>query len=636
MKRFLLFATVVAMLFGCVKNDVPTETPNVGSMERLPHFYGYAMPELDAPQTRGVADLTKRWHSPLLDDLTVKFLNGETADMDFVKETVKEWEACTGLQFKFLDDNTQDALIRIQFDDRSLTSWALTGTDHARVVDQTQATVQFSNWFRLDERFMRNEVLRAFGQVIGLDLEFRHPKFHPVWISDENGNIKEDEIRAYWESQLNSFITWEELKEYVIDPLEYHVSKEAIDCSDEYDPNSVMNWPFYDMIAENIPVLEYRDYPISELSEEDKRFASELYSELPKDTVIVKTVEKLLPLVAFDFTGSTLDMNLAGNTDFAVVWNWDDEVDEPYLLENQECGEYRYPENTTGEYEYSIEWDMTGSGPHRVVVCEIIEQEPNEALPNASDALTGFDLLSGNYASDFDFYVCDNQALRTIRVVGGTAFKPQTFQFEGKDALKALYLNQIGDSKIVVRNCPNLVTLATSTFIYGNSGWGKFALVPESYEEENSVARIIPESDPVTRWPELPEYQYSLSNNSTSGLVISNCPNITQLSLENTRLTSLNLSSLTKLNYLYLSSPLNGIVGGVTTNIEGRNLYNVLSTLPTCTGSKDGTVIVRGIDSYGSDYTDIYIRINILTSINKLMENKNWTIKWESGAVPMQ
>ena len=134
--------------------------------------------------------------------------------MDFVKETVKEWEACTGLQFKFLDDNTQDALIRIQFDDRSLTSWALTGTDHARVVDQTQATVQFSNWFRLDERFMRNEVLRAFGQVIGLDLEFRHPKFHPVWISDENGNIKEDEIRAYWESQLNSFITWEELKEY--------------------------------------------------------------------------------------------------------------------------------------------------------------------------------------------------------------------------------------------------------------------------------------------------------------------------------------------------------------------------------------------------------------------------------------
>ena len=64
--------------------------------------------------------------------------------------------------------------------------------------------------------------------------------------------------------------------------------------------------------------------------------------------------------------------------------------------------------------------------------------------------------------------------------------------------------------------------------------------------------------------------------------------------------------------------------------------YNVLSTLPTCTGSKDGTVIVRGIDSYGSDYTDIYIRINILTSINKLMENKNWTIKWESGAVPMQ
>ena len=79
--------------------------------------------------------------------------------------------------------------------------------------------------------------------AFGLDLEFRHPKFHPTWITDANGNIDEAKIRTYWEEQLNSFLSWEELKKYVIDPLEDHSL--LIRSTDEYDPNSVMTWPFY-------------------------------------------------------------------------------------------------------------------------------------------------------------------------------------------------------------------------------------------------------------------------------------------------------------------------------------------------------------------------------------------------------
>lgn len=144
--------------------------------------------------------------------LTVKFLDGSAASQAFVKDAANEWAKYANVKFNFLEDNTQPALVRITFDNASLTSWALTGTDHARVTDQTQATVQFGNWFRLDDRFKRNEVLRAFGQVLGLDLEFRHPKFHPTWITDANGNIDEAKIRTYWEEQLNSFLSWEELK----------------------------------------------------------------------------------------------------------------------------------------------------------------------------------------------------------------------------------------------------------------------------------------------------------------------------------------------------------------------------------------------------------------------------------------
>ncbi len=272
MRKLFLLAAIGLVLSGCSQNDVPADGPNAQPTQSVPHFYGYALPDDSAPATRGVADGTKIWPKEVVKNgLTVKFLDGSAASQAFVKDAANEWAKYANVKFNFLEDNTQPALVRITFDNASLTSWALTGTDHARVTDQTQATVQFGNWFRLDDRFKRNEVLRAFGQVLGLDLEFRHPKFHPTWITDANGNIDEAKIRTYWEEQLNSFLSWEELKKkYVIDPLEDHSL--LIRSTDEYDPNSVMTWPFYEMLAENIPVLDYDDYPVNELSELDKEF----------------------------------------------------------------------------------------------------------------------------------------------------------------------------------------------------------------------------------------------------------------------------------------------------------------------------------------------------------------------------
>ena len=236
MRKLFLLAAIGLVLSGCSQNDVPADGPNAQPTQSVPHFYGYALPDDSAPATRGVADGTKIWPKEVVKNgLTVKFLDGSAASQAFVKDAANEWAKYANVKFNFLEDNTQPALVRITFDNASLTSWALTGTDHARVTDQTQATVQFGNWFRLDDRFKRNEVLRAFGQVLGLDLEFRHPKFHPTWITDANGNIDEAKIRTYWEEQLNSFLSWEELKKYVIDPLEDHSL--LIRSTDEHDPN---------------------------------------------------------------------------------------------------------------------------------------------------------------------------------------------------------------------------------------------------------------------------------------------------------------------------------------------------------------------------------------------------------------
>lgn len=78
--------------------------------------------------------------------------------------------------------------------------WALTGTDHLEVMDkQAEPTVHFAQWRRASDARKRSDVLRAFGQVLGLELEFRHPRFSPGWVTIEGTDqIDEEMIKEYW------------------------------------------------------------------------------------------------------------------------------------------------------------------------------------------------------------------------------------------------------------------------------------------------------------------------------------------------------------------------------------------------------------------------------------------------------
>ena len=85
---------------------------------------------------------------------------------------------------------------------------------------QSEATMHFAQWRRAGDAQKRSDVLRAFGQVLGLELEFRHPMFHPAWITNADGSVNETAIREYWENELANYIAWDELKKIVLDPLE--------------------------------------------------------------------------------------------------------------------------------------------------------------------------------------------------------------------------------------------------------------------------------------------------------------------------------------------------------------------------------------------------------------------------------
>ena len=87
--------------------------------------------------------------------------------------------------------------------------------------------------------------------------------FHPAWITNADGSVNETAIREYWENELANYIAWDELKKIVLDPLEDQAF--FIHKTEYYDQWSVMNWPFYEMIARNIPPIEFDEDYITEL-----------------------------------------------------------------------------------------------------------------------------------------------------------------------------------------------------------------------------------------------------------------------------------------------------------------------------------------------------------------------------------
>lgn len=627
MKRLFLLSTVLFLLCSCSNDDgLKPGQPDGENTAMIPHFYGMARLENPAPETRGVANTQKVWHKSMAKEkLTVKFLNGTERYQAQVKEVVREWEKAAGVRFNFVKDD-QDALIRVGFDyiPGMMSSWAITGTDHLQLYDQQQEpTIHFARWRRSPDQLKYSDVLRAFGQALGLELEFRHPTFDPGWITDENGNVDEARIREYWERELKNYITWEELKKMVLDPLQDQPS--LIYKTDSYDPESVMTWPLYEMIAKNIPLIEFEDDYKTELSALDKKFIQEIYGPTlgefyPED--------RYLNLIEFDYTGTTPEFTLTTNKNIAVIWDQDAE----------EATNYYLPTNVSTEYTFTATHTFAENKKHRIIIAEFLDW--GQEIPTESTALTAFDLTHGVGAENFDIKLL-NKALESIRIMGGEGFISQEFNFTGYNNLRELYLVGTLDSRVTLENCENLEIFATSRSVYkpqtlkGPSGL-TVASTPEAngyYKVEGPVAEWANESISIPEGIGKAEPTYSLSDLNGPGITIRNCGNLKEISLENTRVKNIDFSNLPHLEYIYLSSTQSYLVSGGSKDNNGEYLCAAFSTLENRKDLPSGVIVLRGITrgTNPADYMYVFLNLEKFIQIDNLFKSKNWTAVWDSG-----
>lgn len=411
------------------------------------------------------------------------------------------------------------------------------------------------------------------------------------------------------------------MKKIVLDPLEDQAF--FIHKTEYYDQWSVMNWPFYEMIARNIPPIEFDEDYKTELSENDKAFVQSLYGEsfggTPPDNLFV-------PLIEFECTGSSTRFSVTTTKNLGVRWDYGGSND--YTV-------YDLPAYTTSEHTFTINKIFDETKTRRIVIGEVLDY--GEAMPDYSYALTRFDFKGANNAGAIDIKPI-NHALSYIRIIGGSDFSSREFNFTGYEYLKELYLVRIGDSKVILDNCPNLETFATSRGI-----WKPEELNSGAIEADFDFGDI----EPLYAWPDYPDTIYSLSD--TGGLTILNCNNLKQISLENTELTNFNFGNLPALEYVYLSSFNNYIVGG--TDPYGKLLLDAVNTLPTKAPDAKGSIVLRGIAFrfYPSEnetgnaigpitpirpnpvYDQIPIDRVLYNSVNQNLSARNWNVVWDSG-----
>lgn len=645
MKNLILKLTFILLFvvstLSCSRVEDNHFTPDSGNSNISPHFYGAAMLGPEYTGTKGVANTQKIWNNIFAEKhLTVKFLNGTAQNKEFVKEVASEWEKYAGIRLRFLDDeSTSDALFRVGFDmyPGMMSSWALTGTDHLEMFgEQDEPTIHFALWPRVSEAVKRSDVLRAFGQALGLELEFRHPRFNPSWIVDNEGNIDEEAIRSYWENELSDYISWEELKEMVLDPLSDHAF--FISKTPSYDPLSVMNWPFYQQIAENLPLTQYAEDYNTELSENDKSFIRSLYGEsfngLPDSTDYYKIME-------FDLIGTSARIYVQTYKDIVFIWDEDERL----------CSHVKIPAGATLPYSDTVVFHCTTAQNRRVKVGEMLEYGETRSLNSTSNALDLIRFEEGRFIKNIIIPPL-NMALRQFEYLGGPNLSGQTFTFTGLRNLRAIFLAHIQDSNVSIQNCINLKTFGTSRYLAIPSQIsGPSHVIHGVYDEETQSYPIVAHPyaiwSPIstmstdnntnsfyyTFWPSHAEYLHSIS--SINQFSINTCQNLEYLILENTRLTNINLNGLQNLKYVYVSSENGYIVGGLNSNGDSY-LANMFQSLPSRNGRERGQVIVKAVSEYYMNAVNLYygpilMTFPALNTIESVCNTKNWLFVPDSG-----
>lgn len=280
MKKTLLFLNCLLLLLaGCSQNELDQDyvSGSRNSQSSKIRWYGTKLSE--GIQTRGVADGAKRWNQDA--GVYIKFINSpaDQTIIEKVRQTAAEWEEYAGIKFHFVEqDKRADVRIAFDWNNNDWLTWSYTGSDAKFVADQNQPTAVFGGIEYLDETEFKGDVLRLFGQILGLEYEQRHQEW------SKNGYWKDaSQLQAYWEDQFEGYsMDWSQIRQYVFEPLTEATANQLLETK-EIDELSVMAWPYYNRKQTTKLLANY------ELSEGDKTFIARLY---PKTAVTLPTIQE--------------------------------------------------------------------------------------------------------------------------------------------------------------------------------------------------------------------------------------------------------------------------------------------------------------------------------------------------------
>lgn len=209
------------------------------------------------------------WHSiefPL--SLTVRFLNGDTFQINRVRKYAKEWEDASvkgwndgkpKIRLRFLPyDGTGGNDIRILFKPGGSASYI--GSD-AKRIDPNSPTM-FFGWINPEEseESIRAVVLHEFGHALGLGHEHQHPGVNIPW--------DKEKVYAYYQRTQNP--PWDRAK---VDANIFNRYNYTNNNYSAYDTNSIMHYA----IPASITIGGYSTPWNTKLSAIDKEFIKKIY-----------------------------------------------------------------------------------------------------------------------------------------------------------------------------------------------------------------------------------------------------------------------------------------------------------------------------------------------------------------------
>lgn len=167
--KFIILSMLI-ILCACQENYLETDSEELNlislSKERIWQTISVN------PLSKAAALKNKCWQTG--DIIKIKFLNGSETLKNKIKEYSQIWTNYANITFLYVEGN-QEANVKIGFDlDTNYIAWSTIGTD-CNAIPQDEPSLNFVWLDEETDEIIQREVLRGFGNVLGLVFEHQNP-----------------------------------------------------------------------------------------------------------------------------------------------------------------------------------------------------------------------------------------------------------------------------------------------------------------------------------------------------------------------------------------------------------------------------------------------------------------------------